>query len=103
MGLRRYETARILSHKLRRAKANAAGESVHSEMEIANAWIGGPQPRSEGVRVERPPRRRDLARRRETLHDSATYATMRGFSTCGLFDTWLLAPFGNQNPALHLR
>jgi len=35
LGLRRYETAWMLLHKLRRAMVNAAREPLHGEVEIA--------------------------------------------------------------------
>jgi transposase-like protein len=43
LGLRRYETAWMLLHKLRRAMGNTAREPRHGEVEIDDTWIGGPQ------------------------------------------------------------
>jgi transposase-like protein len=43
LGLRRYETAWMLLHKLRRAMVNVAREPLHGNVEIDDAWIGGPQ------------------------------------------------------------
>lgn len=43
LGLRRYETAWTLLHKLRRAMVNAAREPLHGDVEIDDTWIGGPQ------------------------------------------------------------
>src|SRR5215467_4438345 len=39
--LRRYETAWMMLHKLRRAMVNTAREPLHGEVEIDEAWIGG--------------------------------------------------------------
>lgn len=50
LGLRRYETAWILLHKLRRAMVNAARESLHGDVEMDDTWIGGPQPGLRGSR-----------------------------------------------------
>jgi hypothetical protein len=43
-GLRRYETAWMRLHKLRRAMVNAAREPLHGEVEVDDTWVGGPQP-----------------------------------------------------------
>jgi len=43
LGLRRYETAWMMLHKLRRAMVNAAREPLRGEVEIDDTWIGGPQ------------------------------------------------------------
>ena len=43
MGLRRYETAWMLLHKLRRAMVNVAREPLHGDVEIDDTWVGGPQ------------------------------------------------------------
>jgi len=43
LGLRRYETAWMMLHKLRRAMVNAAREPLHGDVEIDDTWIGGPQ------------------------------------------------------------
>ena len=48
--IRRYETAWLILHKLRRAMVNAARESLHGEVEIDDTWIGGPQPGLRGSR-----------------------------------------------------
>jgi transposase-like protein len=50
LGLRRYETAWMLLHKLRRAMVNAARESLHGEAESDNTWVGGEQPGIRGSR-----------------------------------------------------
>ena len=49
-GLRRYETAWMLLHKLRRAMVNLAREPLHGEIEIDDTWVGGPQPGLRGSR-----------------------------------------------------
>jgi len=43
LGLRRYETAWMMLHKLRRAMVNAAREPLHGDIELDDTWIGGPQ------------------------------------------------------------
>ena len=50
MGLRRYETAWMLLHKLRRAMVNATREPLHGEVEIDDTWIGGSQSGLRGSR-----------------------------------------------------
>lgn len=50
LGVRRYETAWMLLHKLRRAMVNAAREPLHGEVEIDDTWIGGPQAGLRGSR-----------------------------------------------------
>src|SRR5437588_471971 len=50
LGLRRYETAWMLLHKLRRAMVNAAREPLHGEVEIDDTWIGGAQAGLRGSR-----------------------------------------------------
>ncbi len=50
LGLRRYETAWMLLHKLRRAMVNAAREPLHGDVEIDDSWIGGPQAGLRGSR-----------------------------------------------------
>ncbi len=50
LGLRRYETAWMLLHKLRRAMVNAVREPLHGEVEIDDTWVGGPQPGLRGSR-----------------------------------------------------
>ncbi len=50
LGLRRYETAWMLLHKLRRAMVNAAREPLQGEVEIDDTWIGGPQAGLRGSR-----------------------------------------------------
>ena len=44
LGIRRYETAWMMLHKLRRAMVNAAREPLNGEVEVDDTWIGGPQP-----------------------------------------------------------
>jgi transposase-like protein len=48
--LKRYETAWMMLHKLRRAMVNLAREPLHGEVEIDEAWIGGPQAGLRGSR-----------------------------------------------------
>ena len=50
LALRRYETAWLILHKLRRAMVNAAREPLHGDVEIDDTWIGGPQPGLRGSR-----------------------------------------------------
>src|ERR1700736_5605175 len=50
LGLRRYETACLLLHKLRRAMVNVAREPLHGDVELDDTWIGGPQPGLRGSR-----------------------------------------------------
>jgi len=50
LGLRRYETAWMLLHKLRRAMVNAAREPLYGEVEIDDTWVGGLQPGIRGSR-----------------------------------------------------
>jgi transposase-like protein len=50
LGLRRYETAWMILHKLRRAMVNAAREPLHGDVEVDDTWIGGPQPGIKGSR-----------------------------------------------------
>ena len=50
LGLRRYETAWMMLHKLRRAMVNAAREPLHGDVEVDDTWIGGPQPGIKGSR-----------------------------------------------------
>ena len=42
--LRRYETAWLIMHTLRRAMVNAPREPLDGDVEIDDTWIGGPQP-----------------------------------------------------------
>src|SRR6266851_5067948 len=78
LGLRRYETAWMLLHKLRRAMVNAAREPLHGEVEIDDTWVDGLHRRLERLRglessggqarsppatpQERPAQRRPLGR-----------------------------------------
>lgn len=50
LGLRRYETAWMMLHKLRRAMVNAAREPLHGEVEMDDTWVGGHQPGLRGSR-----------------------------------------------------
>ena len=50
LGLRRYETAWMLLHKLRRAMVNAAREPLQGDVEIDDTWIGGVQAGLRGSR-----------------------------------------------------
>ena len=58
LGLRRYETAWMLLHKLRRAMVNAAREPLHGDVEIDDTWVGGEQP---GIRGSRQLKGRNAA------------------------------------------
>ena len=48
--LRRYETAWMMLHKLRRAMVNVGREPLHGEVEIDETWIGGTQAGLRGSR-----------------------------------------------------
>jgi hypothetical protein len=50
LGLRRYETAWMLLHKLRRAMVNVGREPLQGDVEIDDTWVGGPQPGLRGSR-----------------------------------------------------
>jgi transposase-like protein len=50
LGLRRYETAWMMLHKLRRAMVNVARELLRGEVEIDDTWIGGTQAGLRGSR-----------------------------------------------------
>jgi transposase-like protein len=50
LALRRYETAWLLLHKLRRAMVNAARDPLQGDVEVDDTWIGGPQPGIRGSR-----------------------------------------------------
>jgi transposase-like protein len=50
LGLRRYETAWMMLHKLRRAMVNTSRERLHGEVEIDDTWIGGTQAGLRGSR-----------------------------------------------------
>ncbi len=50
LALRRYETAWLLLHKLRRAMVNAACEPLYGDVELDDTWVGGPQPGLRGSR-----------------------------------------------------
>jgi transposase-like protein len=50
LGLRRYETAWMLLHKLRRAMVNGGREPLRGDVEIDDTWVGGPQPGLRGSR-----------------------------------------------------
>ena len=50
LGLRRYETAWMLLHKLRRAMVNATREPLYGDVEIDDTWVGGPQTGIRGSR-----------------------------------------------------
>jgi transposase-like protein len=50
LGLRRYETAWMMLHKLRRAMVNAAREPLHGEVELDDTWMGRPQAGIKGSR-----------------------------------------------------
>lgn len=50
LAIRRYATAWLILHKLRRAMVNAAREPLHGEVELDDTWVGGPQPGLRGSR-----------------------------------------------------
>jgi len=50
LGLRRYETAWMILHKLRRAMVNSAREPLRGEVEIDDTWVGGTQAGLRGSR-----------------------------------------------------
>jgi transposase-like protein len=50
LGLRRYETAWMLLHKLRRAMVNVAREPLYGDVEIDDTWVGGHQAGIRGSR-----------------------------------------------------
>ena len=90
LGLRRYETAWMLLHKLRRAMVNEAREALHGEVEIDDTWVGGPQPGLRGSRqlkgrkaaivlVAVEKRGRGSGRIRMAVVQNFTQTTMIGF------------------------
>ncbi len=50
LGLRRYETAWMILHKLRRAMVNTTREPLHGDVEMDDTWVGGHQPGLRGSR-----------------------------------------------------
>jgi transposase-like protein len=50
LGFRRYETAWMILHKLRRAMVNFAREPLRGEVEIDDTWVGGTQAGIRGSR-----------------------------------------------------
>src|SRR5262249_37664984 len=50
LGLRRYETAWMMLHKLRRAMVNFGREPLRGEVEIDDTWVGGTQAGIRGSR-----------------------------------------------------
>jgi transposase-like protein len=50
LGLRRYETAWTILHKLRRAMVNLTREPLRGEVEVDETWIGGTQAGLRGSR-----------------------------------------------------
>jgi transposase-like protein len=50
LGIRRYETAWMMLHKLRRAMVNRSREPLHGEVEIDETWVGGTQAGLRGSR-----------------------------------------------------
>ena len=50
LALRRYETAWMMLHKLRRAMVNLAREPLQGEVEVDDTWIGGEQAGLRGSR-----------------------------------------------------
>jgi transposase-like protein len=53
LGVRRYETAWMLLHKLRRAMVTATREPLYGDVEIDDTWVGGEQPGLRGSRQRR--------------------------------------------------
>jgi transposase-like protein len=50
LALGRYETAWMMLHKFRRAMVNVSREPLHSEVEVDDTWVGGPQAGLRGSR-----------------------------------------------------
>jgi len=50
LGIRCYETAWMMLHKLRRAMVNLAREPLHGDVEIDETWVGGTQAGLRGSR-----------------------------------------------------
>jgi transposase-like protein len=50
LALRRYETAWMMLHKLRRAMVNLTREPLRGEVEVDDTWVGGPQAGLRGSR-----------------------------------------------------
>lgn len=50
LGMTRYETAWMMLHKFRRAMVNVGREPLCGEVEIDDAWVGGPQAGLRGSR-----------------------------------------------------
>jgi transposase-like protein len=50
LGLRRYETAWMMLHKLRRAMVNLTREPLRGEVEVDDTWVGGTQAGLRGSR-----------------------------------------------------
>jgi transposase-like protein len=50
LGIRCYETAWVMLHKLRRAMVNFSREPLHGEVEIDDTWVGGSQAGLRGSR-----------------------------------------------------
>ena len=50
LGLRRYETAWMILHKLRRAMVNTTREPLYGDVEMDDTWVGGHQPGLRGSR-----------------------------------------------------
>ena len=50
LGLRRYETAWMMLHKLRRAMVNVTRDQLHGKVEIDDTWVGGIQAGLRGSR-----------------------------------------------------
>ena len=67
LGLRRYETAWMLLHKLRRAMVNTTREPLHGDVEMDDTWVGGPAARApRQPAVERSQSGFGVGRRRKT-------------------------------------
>lgn len=50
LGIRRYETAWMILHKLRRAMVNQSREPLRGKIELDDTWVGGPQAGLRGSR-----------------------------------------------------
>jgi transposase-like protein len=51
LGITRYETAWVMLHKLRRAMVRPEREPLHTEVEVDEAYVGGPEVGLRGGRV----------------------------------------------------
>jgi transposase-like protein len=96
LGLRRYETAWMLLHKLRRAMVNAAREPLHGEVEIDDTWIGGTQA---GLRGSRQLRGRRAALVMVAVEKRGTVSGRLRMAVIPDFKTTTLTTFMKQHLA----